>query len=95
MIQRWSLEIDHPGAGMESYGLGDYVLYDEHLAELAKLTEEVGRLRKVAEQAIDGANIARSSLGGLLRCDGNYINVSTHQELAQYLQKKKESTCIN
>lgn len=55
MIPRYGIYIHTHGGVKTPYRAkrdnGDYVTYDDHLSEVAKLTEELRFLRKVAEQA--------------------------------------------
>ena len=81
------------------YSIGEndtYVLHADHEKEVAKLTEEVERLRKVAEQATRGLTL--SIISGrefFIRDDlgEKYVRgfADAKPELAQYLKDKEKN----
>jgi hypothetical protein len=67
------------------------VLHDDHLTEVANLTEEVERLRKVAEQAIfcGGIRLTPNQREIISPTRTATMNADDAPELAQYLLIKE------
>lgn len=91
-IQRYN--VNHINGHIEDPNCGYWVKYNGHLAEVAKLTEENERLRKVAEQAIFCGALDFDPNGKEIRSPTRttWVPLTEIPELYTYLQNKENQT---